>query len=157
MRAGGEGGRALRGIAQALAICSALYHAGPAHALEFRSIGESGVVLFDAPSAKATKVFVASRMLPVEVVVSLDAWAKVRVSAGDIAWVEKKFLSETRYVIVIAPRAEVRDAPEPSARIVFEAAQNVVLELEEVLTGWARVRHSDGENGFVKTSQVWGL
>jgi SH3-like domain-containing protein len=146
-----------RAIAYALGLCAALVLTGPAAALEFRSIAENGVVLYDAPSAKATKVFVASRMLPVEMVVSLEAWAKVRDSAGEFAWVEKKFLSDKRYVIVTAPRAEVRDAPEPSAKIVFEAAQNVVLELEEQLTGWVRVRHSGGQGGFVKAAQVWGI
>jgi SH3-like domain-containing protein len=147
----------VRAISRALTLCAALVLAGRAEALEFRSIAENGVVLYDAPSSKASKVYVASRMLPVELVVSLEAWAKVRDSAGEFAWVEKKFLSDKRYVIVTVPRAEIREAPESSAKIVFEAAQNVVLELEEQLTGWARVRHAGGQAGFVKTAQVWGL
>jgi SH3-like domain-containing protein len=146
-----------RVVGASLLTALALSGAAPAQALEFRSLAENGVVLYDAPSLKAAKVFVAGRMLPVEVVVSLENWAKVRDSAGDLAWVEKKHLSEKRYLVVTVPRAEVREAPEPGARIVFEAEQNVVLELVESLSGWARVRHADGEAGFVRTSEVWGL
>lgn len=143
-----------RGLATALA--AACFLAAPALALEFRSLSESGVVFYDAPSLKATRLFVAGRMLPVEVVVSVESWAKVRDSAGDLAWVEKKHLSDKRYVIVTAPRAEVREAPDAAARVVFEAEQQVVLEFVEQLTGWVRVRHPDGRAGFVKASQVWG-
>ena len=145
-----------RGAARWAALL-ALAGVAPALALDFRSLAENGVVFYDAPSLKAARVFVASRMLPVEVVVSLDTWVKVRDSAGDLAWVEKKSLSEKRYLIVTASRAEVREAADGGARIVYEAEQNVVLELVEPLTGWARVRHPDGEEGFVRANQVWGL
>lgn len=145
-----------RGIAAA-ALAAILLCAAPARALEFRSLAESGVVLYDAPSLKATRLFVAGRMLPVEVVVSVENWAKVRDSAGDLAWVERKYLSDKRYVIVTAPRAEIREAPDAAARIAFEAEQHVVLEFVEQLAGWVRVRHPDGQGGFVKISQVWGV
>ena len=114
-------------------------------------------MFYDAPSLKASKLFVAGRMLPLEVVVSVENWVKVRDSAGDLAWVERKHLSDKRYVIITAPRAEVREAPDAAARIAFEAEQQVVLEFVEQLAGWVRVRHPDGQGGFVKTSQVWGV
>jgi len=145
-----------RGVAAA-ALAAVFLGAAPALALEFRSLAEGGVVLYDAPSLKASKLFVAGRMLPLEVVVSVENWAKVRDSAGDLAWVEKKYLSDKRYVIVTVPRAEVREAPDAAARIAFEAERHVVLEFVEQLTGWVRVRHPDGQEGFVKTSQVWGV
>ena len=35
---------------------------------------------------------------------------------------------------------------------------DVVLELVEPgPAGWARVRHRDGQQGFVKATQVWGF
>jgi SH3-like domain-containing protein len=139
------------------ALLLALALSGQAHALDFRSLADNGVVFYDAPSHRAAKVFVASRMLPVEIIVSLENWAKVRDSAGDLAWVEKKHLSDKRYLIVTAARAEVRQAADPASPVVFEAEQSVVLELLELLGGWARVRHPDGETGFVGASQVWGL
>jgi hypothetical protein len=67
-------------------------------------------------------------------------------------------LVKRRTVIVTTPRAQVRLNPEESAPIAFEAARNVSLVyLEGAPGGWVKVRHRDGETGFVRVSQVWGL
>ena len=80
---------ARRAASGALLLALTLAAAAAAQTLEYRSLSENGVVLYDAPSLKAGKAFVAGRMLPVEVIVSLENWVKVRASAGDLAWVEK--------------------------------------------------------------------
>jgi len=144
-------------FAAALTAC-ALFAAAPASAGEYRSIGENGTLLYDAPSTKAKKMFVASRYYPVELMVNIDQWARVRDVAGDLVWVEKKALAELRTVVVTAASAEVRDKPADNAVIVFRAQQGVALELAESNgAGWARVRHRDGQTGFVRINQVWGL
>jgi SH3-like domain-containing protein len=132
--------------------------AAPAAAVEFRSIAENGTLMYDAPSIKAKKLFVASRDYPVEVVVSVDAWVKVRDRAGDLSWVEKKGLSDKRTVLVTAPFADVRQAPNDQAALVFQAQQGVVLDLAEPQSGaWIKVRHADGQIGYLKISQIWGF
>jgi len=36
--------------------------------------------------------------------------------------------------------------------------RNVVLQLiEPAALGWARVRHAEGLEGYVRASEVWGL
>jgi hypothetical protein len=41
--------------------------------------------------------------------------------------------------------------------VVFQAEQGVALEvMEHGSSGWLKVRHRDGQSGFVKISQVWG-
>jgi SH3-like domain-containing protein len=129
-----------------------------AAAAEFRSIGEAPAVLYDAPSTRATKLYVASRSLPVEIISTDGAWVKVRDPLGGLSWVERKALAEKRTVIVTAPVADVRQRAEDAAPIVFQAQQSVVLELVETgAAGWVRVRHADGATGFVRVSQVWGV
>ena len=128
-----------------------------ADAAEFRSVQENAAVLYDAPSRAAKPLYVVSRHYPLEVIVSLEAWVKVRDHAGALTWIEKKALSDKRMVLVSAPSAEARQRPEDGAPAVFSAAQNVVLELVEVApNGWLRVRHSDGASGFVRAASVWG-
>jgi SH3-like domain-containing protein len=125
---------------------------------EFRSIGENATPMYDAPSAKANKLFVASRFYPVEVIVQVDNWTKVRDAAGDLAWVEKKTLSDTRTVVVTATLADVRQRAEDGAPLVFQARRGVALEVVELGVGpWIKVRHRDGQTGFVRANQVWGL
>ncbi len=131
--------------------------ASPAHALDYRTLAEAAPV-YDAPSAKSKPLFVVLAGTPVELVVSLEGWSKVRDNRGDLVWVEKKYLAEKRSVIVRAERAQVRAAADDKAALVFEAERDVVLELlEAVPGGWAKVSHRDGQSGFLKAPQVWGL
>ena len=132
----------------------------PALALDYRSVSETAV-LYDAPSQKAKPLFVIVPATPVEVIVSLDAWVKVRDMKGDLAWIERRQLADQRTLQVRAEGAQIRGEATDNAKVVFEAEADVVIELVEagpnIPLGWAKVRHRDGAQGYVKTSQVWGM
>ena len=136
-----------------LAVGAAL----PAAAIDYRTV-ETATVLYDAPSQRGAKLFVIRRDTPVELVVNLEGWSKVRDAEGGLAWIERKFLVERRTVIVTAPRAEIRQKPEENAALVFEAEKKVSLEyLETAAGGWVKVRHRDGQSGYVRANQIWGV
>ncbi len=127
-----------------------------AQAFDFVSVAEPAI-LYDANSLKAKKLFVATRYLPLEQVVVLDNWVKVRDSSGKLFWIEKRQLSSKRYVMVTVPLGTVRRSPDAGAEIVFKAAQQLGLEwLGSTGTGWVKVRHEDGSTGYIKSSEVWG-
>ena len=139
-------------------LCVLLAAALPAAAAEFRSVSENAAVLFDAPSLKAKKTHVISRGYPVEIIVAVEGWYKIRDAGGELAWVEAKSLSERRTLMVKVKLADVRQAAADNAPLVFQAEQNVLLDLVELTdTGWARVTHRDGQSGFIRINQVWGL
>lgn len=144
----------MRAAAALLALAAAL----PAAAAEFRSIGERAAILYDAPSLKADRVFVASRGHPFEVLVKLDQWTKVRDAGGEVAWVENKALGDRRSAMVSVPVADVRAAPDAKSALVFEAYRQVLLELlEPPAEGWVKVRHRDGQQGYARAAHLWGV
>ena len=124
----------------------------------FATIGEKPAILYDGLSTKANKVFIFSRFHPVEVLVKLDKWTKVRDAENTIGWMENAFMGDKRYVQVASAIAEIRVAPNTNAAIVFEAQRAVLLEATgpAAADGWLPVRHRDGQAGFVRVSQVWG-
>ena len=138
----------------ALAFPAAVQAAG----IEYRSLSESAV-MYDAPSKQARQQFVIARQTPVEVVRRQAGWAKVREPGGMLAWLEASVLGQQRMVIVTAERARVLTAADEGAALVFEAERRVLLEpmQESAPAGWLRVKHRDGQSGFVRISQVWGL
>jgi len=128
-----------------------------AFAIEYRTV-DAATVLYDAPSQRGSKLFVIKRDTPVELVVSLEGWAKVRDAEGGLAWIEKKYLAERRSVIVTGSRAEIRQKADESAPLIFEAEKNVALDyLETAPGGWVKIHHRDGQTGFVRANQIWGL
>ena len=147
--------RALRAVVSLAAL--ALLAAAPALALDYRAVAAPAAVLYDAPSTKARKLFILNQGYPVEVLVTLDTWLKVRDAAGELAWIEAKNLSPQRMVMVKVPRAEVRQGPDENTPVVFQAEQDVLLEVIETADNWARVRHRDGTIGYIRITQVWGL
>lgn len=143
----------MRRAAAALVLATAV----TAAQAQFLSVGENAAVLYDAPSRNAKPLYVVSRHYPLEVIVNLEAWVKVRDHTGALTWVERKTLVEQRMVVVTAPSAEARVRPEDGAPAAFVAVQNVALQLLGMVPGgWLRVRHPDGADGYLRTSLVWG-
>lgn len=130
---------------------------GLAQAIEYRSVAEPAI-LYDTPSDKGNKLYIIGAGTPVEVVVSLDKWVKVRDPGGALTWIERKSLADKRTLIVTAARAAVRQQPATDAAVVFEAAKDVILESTGTpADGWIKVKHADGASGFVRVTEVWGL
>ena len=134
---------------------------GAAGAADFRSTTEAAA-LYDAPSIKAKPLYALGRDYPLEVIVSVEGWMKVRDAGGTVAWIEKKSVGEKRVLMVRASVADVLANPDAAAALVFKAEQNVLLELVDpayatTTPGWAKVRHRDGQVGYVRIQQVWGL
>lgn len=123
----------------------------------FTSIGDKPAILYDGLSTKANRIFILSRYHPLEVLVRLDRWTKVRDADGSIGWVENSALGDRRHVQISANTTEIRAMPSPSASLVFEAQRGVLLEvIGPAVDGWLPVRHRDGQSGFVRGAQVWG-
>lgn len=145
----------LRRTLLALSLASV---AGLALASDYRSVDVPVAILYDAPSQKGQKLYLIRAQTPVEVVVRLEGWLKVRDAEGSLAWIEAGSLSEKRTLVVIAAKAEIRQADNAEAPIVAELDKWVAIEwLGPAAPGWARVKHRDGATGFVHSTQVWGL
>ena len=148
----------------ALAL-AALFAGGSARAADYRTTAEAPTLLYDAPSAKARPIFVYGRDVPLEVLVAVEGWTKIRDVGGSFGWIPNKSLADKRMLLVRVPVAEIRANPDDGAPLAFKAEQNVLLDLAESATsagstatpGWVKVRHRDGQAGYVRVNQVFGL
>ena len=126
--------------------------------MDYRSVSVPAAVLYDSPSQQGKKLYLIKAQTPVEVVVRLEGWFKVRDAEGSLAWIESRSLAERRMLVVTAPRGEIRQSDKPEAPLVAELDKWVAVEFVEAASpGWAKVRHKDGEAGYIRSTQVWGL
>jgi len=127
-------------------------------AIDYRSVDAPAAILYDAPSQKGKKLYLIKAQTPVEVVVRLEGWFKIRDAEGTLAWIEARQLAERRTLVVTAARAELRQSDKPEAPVVAELDKWVAVDfIEAAAPGWAKVKHRDGTSGYVRSTQVWGL
>ncbi|PKO81227.1 MAG: hypothetical protein CVU19_08080 [Betaproteobacteria bacterium HGW-Betaproteobacteria-13] len=141
-----------------LALALALTLASTASlAIEFRSVAAPSI-LYDTPSEKGRKLAIILAGTPVEMVVSLDKWVKVRDPAGGLSWIDRRALADKRTVIVNVAQTSVRQQANDTAPAAFITVKDAVLELTEApVAGWIKVRHADGASGYLRVNEVWGL
>jgi len=127
-------------------------------ALDFRSIAQPKATLYDAPSSAATKVLLLSQNYPVEVVVNLGDWLKVRDAQGSLNWVESKNLSNKRTVLITQNNAEIRQSADATSALLATVEKDVLLEVADpkLNRGWLKVKHRDGLSGYILLSSTWG-
>lgn len=130
--------------------------AHPAPALDFVSTARPAI-LYDAPSTSAVKVAVVSSDYPLERIVTTAGWIKVRDETGRLLWVEEAALGKRQTVRITAPMAHIMEKPVDNATVSFRAAQGVSLEILENQSGWAKVRHASGKEGYLRSRDAWGL
>ena len=146
----------MRRLRTAVALAFALI-TGVATGAEFRSAAEAAVVLYDAPSSKARKLYIVNRGYPLEVIVQVEGWVKVRDATGTLAWAESKMLDAARTLLVRAAAVTIRQKPAEDAPSVAEVRRDVLLNVvEPAAGGWIQVKHRDGATGFVRAADVWG-
>ena len=125
---------------EAILVVGALL-ALPVAALDYRSVAEPAL-LYDAPSQQGKPLYAIARGTPVEVVVALDTWVKVRDPKGDLTWIERRLLSEKRTVMVKADRAQVR------AQLGYQGAQKLdILALVPLSRPFGSERRESGQGG----------
>jgi SH3-like domain-containing protein len=141
-----------------IALSGLLFAGSVAHALDFVSVSDSTAILYDANSTKAKKLFVVSRYTPLEKVVNLENWIKVRDSSGTLAWIERRAVSDKQYVVVTVALASVLKAPEAGAPLLYQLTRSAVMESLGINGGgWIKVRDQEGAIGYMKSVDVWGV
>ena len=140
-----------------LATLASLVFSISAYALEFRSVAPAKAVLYDAPSLEATKIYILNTGYPVEIIVDLGEWLKVRDQLGGLSWIQNKQLSAKRTVLTIE-KADIRSTENADSTLLATVEKDVTLELMTPIinNGWVKVKHRDGMTGFVHASALWG-
>jgi len=126
---------------------------------EFRSVAFAKTILYEAPSATTKRVYLVGEGYPLEIIVNLGDWLKVRDPYGTLSWAESKNLQSKRTVIVKVDKANIYKDPESKSALVATIEKDVVIELSDPLiaNGWIKLRYQQDLDGYIQTSQVWGI
>lgn len=128
---------------------------------ETLSVNANNVNLRSGPSTTAAVKWEYGKGFPLKVLTRKGDWVKVQDFEKDIGWVHKTLLTKTKHVIVNKNRnskkiINIRNGPSTKESIVAKAYYGVVFEVIEKKSGWIRVKHDSGLEGWIKATLLWG-
>ena len=127
---------------------------------DFISVKVKQAVLFEGPSKTTEKMYIVTEGYPLEVLVSLKDWKKVKDHNGKISWIESKNIHNERTVLITKDDAVIFNQANEKSHKLANVDKFVVLKLNSpILVGnWAQVKTQiEGLIGFINSSEVWGL
>ena len=94
--------------------------------------------------------------LPVKVLRVMQGWRFVEDPAGDKGWIVARLLNPARGAIVVGKDvAEMREAPEADARVLWTVEPGVAGALGDCDAGWCRLDIA-GHKGWIRQNRLWG-
>jgi SH3-like domain-containing protein len=94
--------------------------------------------------------------LPVKVLRVMEGWRLVQDPDGARGWMLARFLTRERGAIVKGRGlAEMREAGNDGARLLWKVQPGVVGKLGDCTAGWCRFE-VEGHLGFVRSEHIWG-
>lgn len=95
--------------------------------------------------------------LPLKVIRVVDRWRLVEDSEGTKGWVSSNLLSLKRGAVVIGEGlAAMRDEPDGSGKLKWNAQPGVVGKLGDCEAGWCEFNVS-GRSGWIEQDRIWGV
>ena len=127
---------------------------------DFISVKAKQAVLFEGPSKTTEKMFIVTEGYPLEVLVSLKDWKKVKDHNGKISWIESKYTDNERTVLILKDDAVIFNQANDKSHKLANVDKFVVLKLNSpmLIGNWAQVKTQiEGLIGFINSKEVWGL
>ena len=124
------------------------------------SVNADQAFLHEAPSDSTKKSFIVTRGYPLEVIVSLKEWKKVKDHEGLINWIKTSDLSSKRSVLNLKGDNPIYLEPSSASPILAKVNENVTLELLDAkkIDDWVKVYSKVGDiEGFIKATDLWGI
>lgn len=94
--------------------------------------------------------------LPVQVLEVYPGWRKVRDPEGVEGWMIGNLVSDQRTGMIKDVPADLRDGPNPTAKVLWKAEPGVVGRIDKCGGGWCRI-DVHGRGGYVEEAHLWGV
>ena len=127
---------------------------------DFMSVNADQAYLHEAPSQSTKKAFIVTKGYPLEVIVSLKEWKKVKDHEGLINWIKTSDLSSKRTVLNLKVDNSIYLEPSSASPMLAKVNENVALDLldEKKIDDWVKVYSKVGDiEGFIKATDLWGI
>ena len=125
-------------------------------AAERLSVKKGTVNVRSGPGTEYEILWEAEANYPVEVLATEGKWVRFRDYEDYQGWLYRPLLDKTDTVVVKrSGKSNVRSGPGTKNPVVFVVQKGVPFRVLERRGNWLRVRHADGDKGWIHKSLVW--
>ena len=127
---------------------------------DFISVKTKKALLYEGPSASTKKLYIVTEGYPLEIMVNLKDWKKVKDHTGNISWIQSNFVDKNRTVMTIKDNVNLYHKASLQSSKLGQISEFVILNLNSTLVtdGWVHVQSQlEGLTGYVRIDKVWGL
>lgn len=128
---------------------------GPASAKRLSVAGEVANVR-SGPGTDHEILWSVGKYYPVDVIKKSGSWYQISDFEGDRGWMHESLLRDIPAVVVKESLVNVRQGPGTNFKVLFQAEKGVSMECLREEKGWLKVKHADGEEGWIHKDLVWG-
>lgn len=108
------------------------------------------------PGTRFQKIWTAPTNYPYRVLKRNGKWLNVKDYQGYEEWIYAPLTDKKAAVIVRTKRANIRGGPGTGHNIRFTADRGVAFRVLKRQGNWLKVRHHDGQEGWIYRNLVWG-
>ncbi len=107
------------------------------------------------PNTKSDTLWQVEKYHPLQVLEKKGKWYRFKDFEGDSGWIHSSLVGKDPTVIVRVRRANIRTGPGTQYDLAFDANKGTPFKVLETKGRWKKVRHADGDEGWIFTSLIW--
>ncbi|WP_035276382.1 SH3 domain-containing protein [Desulforegula conservatrix] len=119
------------------------------------SVQKDKINVRSGPGTNHEILWKAEKYYPLQVLDTNDKWIHFRDFEGYDGWVYKPLLSNDKTIVTKNRKSNIRKGPGKEYPVLFTAGKGVPFLVLETKKDWYKVRHSDGDTGWVFKSLIW--
>lgn len=120
------------------------------------SVAGDKLNLRSGPGTKYPVQWEYGKGFPLMVKATKGSWYKVVDFENDTGWVYRKLVTNKPHLIVKEKIVNIRKGPGEKYKLIGKAKYGVVLKTLSQQSGWAKVQHISGLQGWIKRDLLWG-
>lgn len=120
------------------------------------STKNSNVNIRSGPGTNHEVLWQAGKYCPLEILKEEGKWYHFKDFEQDEGWIHKSLVTHIPSLVVKVDEANVRSGPGEKYSLVFKAMKGVSFKVLKTKGDWVKVKHEDGDTGWIFRSLLWG-
>ncbi len=133
-----------------LVIC-----AGTASATERLTVKVPVANVRSGPGTKYDILWKVPKYYPLRIIKKFGNWYRFSDFEGDKGWIHKSLVRKIPSIITKKDNCNIRSGPGTRFQILFTAEKGVAFKVLKRKGNWIRVKHADGDKGWIYKSLAW--